>query len=209
VGFEKRITEQLGFSFAGTYDIQTPLGQSNVYGWDNPYATVKYQAVEDVPHETLVSVGVEREFGGVGASRVGAEGIGYTTPTLYAAKGFGDLPDEMKFLRPFAVTGTFGIQLPDQRLYDGVPYADMAVTGLSLQYSLHYLQGNVEYVGLPPFIDRLIPVVEFTYSAPVSSALGNPPTGIVTPGLVYSNNGLDLSLEACCRSTVPRVSGWG
>jgi len=207
LGYEKRITDQLGVYFAGKYEILTPLGQSNVYGWDNLYAGLKYQAFENVPHEAAVSLGVTREFGGTGASQVGAEAIGFTTPTLYAAKGLGDLPDDMRFLRPFAVTGTFGIEVPDARANGGNQYADMAVAGFSLQYSLKYLQGNVEYVGLPPLIGRLIPLVEFTYSAPVSRSFGNPPTGIVAPGIVYSDNGLDVGLEALL--PVNRQSGTG
>ena len=207
LGFEKRLTDQLGVSFAGSYEILTPLGQSNVYGWDNVYATLKYQAFENAPHETVLSLGVQREFGGTGTSRVGAETIGFTTPTLYAAKGFGDLPDDLRFLRPFAVTGTFGIQVPDARINGGDRFADMAVAGLSLQYSLKYLQGNVEYVGLPPLIGRLIPVVEFTYSAPVSRAFGNAPTGLVAPGIIYSDNGLEFGVEALL--PINRASGTG
>jgi hypothetical protein len=83
----------------------------------------------------------------------------------------------------------------------------MAVAGLSLQYSLKYLQGNVEYVGLPPLIGRLIPVVEFTYSAPVSRAFGNAPTGLVAPGIIYSDNGLEFGVEALL--PINRASGTG
>src|ERR1700730_185455 len=32
IGFEKRITDRLGVSFAGDYEVLTPLGQSNLYG---------------------------------------------------------------------------------------------------------------------------------------------------------------------------------
>jgi len=207
LGFDKRLTDRLGVSFAANYEILTPLGQSNLYGWDNIYATLKYQAWENAPHETVFSLGVERELGGTGASRVGAAAIGFTTPTLYAAKGFGDLPDDLRFLRPLAVTGTFGVQFPDTRTDAGNRHADMAVTGFALEYSLKYLQGNVEYVGLPPLVGRLIPIVEFTYSAPVSASFGNPPTGLVAPGIVYSDNGLDFALEAVL--PVNRASGSG
>jgi hypothetical protein len=206
-GLEKRITDRLGVSLGGAYEILTPLGQGNVYGWDNLYATLKYQAFESAAHETVVSLGVEREFGGVGASRVEAEPVGATTPTVYAAKGFGDLPDGLKFLRPLAVTGSFGYQIPDARAHGDDRFPDVAEIGLSLQYSLRYLQGNVEYVGLPPLIGRLTPIVEFSYAVPVSSAFGQTPTGIVAPGVVYSDNGFDVSLEALL--PINRRSGIG
>jgi hypothetical protein len=207
LGFEKRIADNLGVSFAGIYEILTPQGQGNLYGWDNLYATLKYQAFENAKHETIVSIGIQREFGGTGASRVGAEQVGFTTPTVYAAKGFGDLPEEMRFLRPFAVTGSFGYQVPDARVHGDDRYPDTAIVGASLQYSLRYLQGNVEYVGLPPIIGRLNPIVEFTYNAPVSAAFGQPATGIVAPGIIYSDNGLDFGVEALL--PINRQSGAG
>lgn len=204
-GFERRITAAVGVTLAETYDLLTPRGQDAVYGFDNLYAAVKYQAFESEPHEAAVSFGVVREFGGTGAARVGAEAIGFTTPSVYVAKGFGDV--SAKFLRPFAVTGSFGVQIADSEAGRDEHFPKMAELGVSLQYSLHYLQGNVEYVGLPPFLDRLIPVIEFIYSTPLSTAFGTPATGIVAPGVVYSNNGLDLSLEAML--PINRQSGVG
>jgi hypothetical protein len=37
-----------------------------------------------------------------------------TTPTIFWGKGFGDLP--IGFLRPLALTGTFGYQIADTNL---------------------------------------------------------------------------------------------
>jgi hypothetical protein len=63
-------------------------------------------------------------------------------------------------------------------------------------YSLKYLRENVGNIGLPPLIDRLTPIVEFRHASPVSASVREPSTGIVAPGLIYSDNGVDLGVEA-------------
>ncbi|HEX3954285.1 MAG TPA: hypothetical protein VHW90_11975 [Stellaceae bacterium] len=193
---EKRLTPDLGIEFEGSYDIETPLNQPNAYGFTNFAATVKYQLLKSEAHESLLSVGVEREFGGTGAYRVGGEAVGSTTPTIYFGKGLGDLPDDLKYLRPIAVTGTLGYQIADQHVHDGDGYPSMIQAGISLQYSLRYLQGNVEYVGLPPVIGRLTPIVEIAYSAPAGRAYGQAPSVLLAPGIIYSQDGVDYAIEA-------------
>ena len=195
-GIDKRITETLGVSLAETYDILMPRVAGNRYGFDNLSVSLKYQAVEDVPHETLFLVGVEREFGDTGAQRVGAAPVGLTTPTVYTAKGLGDLPEALRFLRPLAVTGTFGLagarhSRPWRRSL--LRYGGHRVLGAIQPFK--YLQGAVENVGLPPLIGRLTPIVEFRHAAPVSASVREPSTGIVAPGFIYSDNGVDIGVE--------------
>jgi hypothetical protein len=57
------------------------------------------------------------------------------------------------------------------------------------------LQGNVEYVGLPAFVNRLTPVVEFSYSTPATTSFGQPDIGLVGAGLIYSQYGINLGIE--------------
>jgi hypothetical protein len=111
--FSKRITEHLGISLNSTYTILNRPGQNNSYGFGNIETTLKYQFLQNAPHELLMSVGVSREWGGTGAQGIGAERTGSTTPTLYFGKGFGDLPDTLDWLKPLALTGIFGYQFAD------------------------------------------------------------------------------------------------
>jgi hypothetical protein len=91
-----------------------PLASSR-YGWETLTANAQYLAVLDGPHEFLFSVGVDRQFGGTGAGRVqrrGFSGVGATTPTIYFGKGLGDL--DIGYLRPLAISGTFGYLIADK-----------------------------------------------------------------------------------------------
>jgi hypothetical protein len=191
IEIEKRITDSFGISLEGSYKMIDPAGGPNAYGFDNLEGGLKYQFFTSDRHETVLSAGVLREFGGTGSESVGAEGSGATTPILSFGKGFGDLPEALKFLRPIAITGTLGYQIPDDK-----NAANILLAGASLQYSLRYLQGNVQYVGLPIWLTRLTPLVEFTYSTPLDHANGASSTGVIAPGLVYSEIGLDFGVEA-------------
>jgi hypothetical protein len=209
-GVEKRITADLGVDLDGAYKRLARGADGNAYGFDNVEATLKYQLFLNDPHEFLLSIGVSREFGGSGAAGVDAEAVSATTPTIYMGKGFGDLPDALKYLRPLAITGVLGYRIPDERnrsttvgdaatgarslAIDHTP--DQIVAGFALEYSLRYLQGNVAYVGLPPFIGRLTPLVEMKLAAPTGTSFGTPTTGVIAPGLIYSQNGIDFGVEA-------------
>lgn len=194
----KRLTESLGLSFEGGYEIKDPVGGTNDYGFENFKATLKYQFFKSAEHESLASFGVTREFGGTGAARVDADTVGATTPTFYFGKGFGDLGDRIAYLKPFAVTATLGYQIADRR---SITRPDMIVAGGSIQYSLRYLEGNVRYIGLPEFIERLTPLVEFSYATPATNASGTATTGIIAPGVVYSGNHFDVGVEALIPAT--------
>ena len=50
----------------------------------------QYLAILDPPHEALVTLSVDREWGGTGTRRAVDSPKGATTPTVYFAKGLGD-----------------------------------------------------------------------------------------------------------------------
>jgi hypothetical protein len=212
--FSKRITEHLGISLNSTYTILNRPGQNNSYGFGNIETTLKYQFLQNAPHELLMSAGVSREWGGTGARGIGAERAGSTTPKLYFGKGFDDLPDTLDWLKPLALTGIFGYQFADvptrtttvidddgnaslQR--DHSP--DLFVYGASLQYSLPYLQANVRDLGLPDFLGRLTPLVEFAYTSPATTSNGVRTKGTIAPGIIYSGSSYQVAAEAIIPAT--------
>ncbi len=209
--FSKRITDRLAFSVAGGYTILDPKGQKSLYGFQNTEITLKYLAYVDPAREFITSVGVSREFGGSGAARIGAEPGSTTTPTVYFGKGFGDLPDSLKYLKPLAVTGTVGYQVADQAVrrrfdadtghVDADHAPDQVAFGATVQYSLPYLQAQVKDVGLPAFVGRLVPLVEISYTTPVTKSFGASTVGIVAPGVIYSGDSFQLGLEATIPTT--------
>ena len=115
--FDKRITENFGFSVSDGHQwLHTP-GARTASGWENVELGLKYKIYVNPEHEFMLSLGVFREFGRTGAS--GANGAALdvdqtssTTPTIFWGKGFGDLP--IGLLRPVAITGTLGYSIADQ-----------------------------------------------------------------------------------------------
>ena len=179
--FSKRITEDFAVSFAPTWTrLYAPGGpnMTGASGFQNIETTFKYRVFKNDEHEFVMSVGLNIEWGGSGAQDVGAERFTVYTPTLYFGKGFGDLPASMGWARPFAITGQVGYAIPgssstvtvdpDTGDVDTEFNPRVLVWGGSLQYSLPYLKSAVVDLGLPDFVNHLIPIVEASLQTPVS-----------------------------------------
>jgi hypothetical protein len=207
--FDKRITEHLGVAINDGYSILKPQGMKSLDGWQNLAVTLKYQAVTDTEHEFITSFGVIKQFGGTGAERIGAATAGTTTPTIYAGKGLGDLPDSLDYLRPLAITGTFGYQFADERTQTvgGLPALqfstnpDQLVIGASIQYSLPYLQSQIRDIGLGDVLGKVVPLVEFAYSTPATQGFGATTQGTIAPGFIYIGRSFQVGIEALIPAT--------
>ena len=112
VDVTKRVTENFAVGFGASYLRLQPSGEATQHGFDNLEAGVKYQFYQNAERESIVSVGVDWDIGGSGSKKVGAESFSTITPALFFGKGFGDLPEDAKYLRPLALTGQLGIGLP-------------------------------------------------------------------------------------------------
>jgi hypothetical protein len=60
----------------------------------------------------LVAAGILWGIGHSGSQAVGTDEPNSIQPGVFWGKGFGDLPDGLAWLRPFAVTGAFVDELP-------------------------------------------------------------------------------------------------
>jgi hypothetical protein len=188
--WSKRLTSRLGVSFDGAWTrLQTP-GEPAVSGFQNLGATLKYLAVTSAPHELMVSVGLDAEWGRTGNEAVGAEPDTTLTPTLYFGKGAGDLPASLAWARPFAVTGVIGYAAP---LKAGATRS--LQTGFAVEYSLRYLSSHVRDLGFPSAVNQLTPLVEVSLSTPVANGSG-PTTGTVNPGILWSGPHFQIGAEA-------------
>ena len=188
--YSKRLTSRLGISFDGAWtEIKTP-GAPSVAGFQNLGTTIKYQAITNVPHELMVSVGLDVEWGGTGNARIGADRTTALTPTLYFGKGAGDLPASLSWAKPFALTGVIGYSVP---LKAGEPR--VLQTGFALEYSFRYLSSHVRDVGLPRFVNQLTPLVEVSLASPMANG-GGPRTGTINPGVLWSGQHMQLGAEA-------------
>lgn len=58
--------------------------------------------------------------------------------------------------------------------------------GGTLQYSMPYLKSSVQDSGLPGFVNRMIPIVEWNLSTETSNFSGEErTTGTINPGAIY------------------------
>jgi hypothetical protein len=175
-----------------------PRGAPRRRGFDNLEISSSLEVYRNPALEFILTTGFEWEVGGTGSSRIAERSSTYT-PTVKFGKGFGDLPDSLGFLRPFAVTGTVGYAIP------GGGYEPRSIElGGAIEYSLLYLQTNVRDVGLGNFLSHLTPVVELSLSSPVR---GGGTTGTINPGLIWSGRRVQLAAEAVL--PVNRNSGRG
>jgi hypothetical protein len=167
--------------------------------------------LKDSQHELALLAGVIFNWGGSGAAGVGAAPWSTITPTFYFGKGWGDLPDSAGFLRAFAVTGQVGYEIPTTSfdLVSSSPVPQNLVWGTSLQFNMPYLKSNVVDLGLPDFINHLIPIVEAQFAAPVANNFGNDfvITGTINPGVIWVGSYFQVGLEAIV--PLNRASGTG
>jgi hypothetical protein len=115
----------------------------------------------------------------------------------------GDLP--IGLLRPLAITGTLGINFPDAGSTD----ARSLDTGFAIEYSIPYLQDQVQDFGLPGWISRLVPLIEITNSRPFDRNTGVATTGTIAPGIIYSSRDWQLGAEALLPGTSGTHTGKG
>jgi hypothetical protein len=212
--FSKRITEDFAISFGTTYTFLGPIDPTvpGANGFQNLDTTFKYRVFKNPEHEFVMSVGLSIEWGGTGAANVGAEAFNTYIPNIYFGKGLGDLPDTFSWIRPVAITGQVGYAIPARNFdttfgidpdtgnqtVDTEFHPRVLNWGLSIQYSMPYLKSSVVDLGLPDFIDHLIPLVEANLQTPMSNTLtsGTLTTGTINPGVIWVGNYFQVGVEA-------------
>lgn len=204
VDMSKRVTENLGVGFGAAYRRLQPEGGDTQRGFDNLAVSIKYQFYQNAEQETILSAGVDWDIGGSGSKRVGAESFSTFTPALFFGRGMGDLPESVKFLRPFAITGQIGIGIPSRSSSTSMSdEGDITVErhpntlqwGFAFEYSIPYLQSFVKDMGLREPFNRMILVVE----TPMTTALNrgaSGTTGTINPGILWASRSIQLAVEA-------------
>jgi len=208
----KRITENFGVSVGQNWTQIRQADGTLQAGFQNLETTFQYQVLKDRSHEFALLTGLIVDWGNTGSTASGlATKFSTVTPTVYFGKGFGDLPDSVSWIRPFAVTGQVGYQIPTDSFdfTQNVFNPQQLVYGASLQYSLPYLKSEVVDLQLPDFFNHLIPIVEVSLTTPVANNFGNPynTTGTVNPGVIWVGSYFQVGLEAMI--PINRESGSG
>jgi len=197
--YSKTITKHFGFSIGGTLIHNNPQAGQTQRGFDNIDIGVKDQFFTSDAHETILAVGSGFNLANTGQASVGAASFTTFSPIFFFGKGFGDLPDSMGALKPLAITGTLAANIPSRAT--SVTAAGTTLNpaslswGVTLQYSLPYLQSFVKDIGLPLPFDHMIPVVEFAFNSDLNRG-SRLTTGTVNPGVLWMGKDMELGAEA-------------
>lgn len=199
--YSKTITPRLGLSIGTDYQSLEPQAGPHSQGMDDVTVGASYLLWKSDREETLVTGGMNATIGGSGSRAIGAS---YTTysPNLLFGRGFGDLPGRLRYLRPLAVTGVVS-----PNITQGTNVPQTLTWGLSLQYSLPYLQSFVRDVGLRAPLNNMVPLVEFPMQTCTSGACAGETVGTINPGVIWIGYSGQVGLEAAI--PVNRASGHG
>lgn len=183
---EKRFSDNFSLALENEWVTHRQGGEKNTSGFQNLGVLLKYAMFRSEAHEFILSSGFEVEVP-IGEEDIGAEQDVALAPLLLYAKGFGDLPWRVGFLRPFALMGDAGFDIllnneETEFFYDFV-----------LMYDFQYLQDHVKDVGLPWPLNRLVPVVEFNFATVVNGP-ERVTEAFITPGLVYRGKYVQLGI---------------
>ena len=210
VDIAKRITPEFAIEIGDTFTALNPQGGQAANGFGNLELGGKYQFLKNGEHEAIVSVGLGVEVGGTGGRSVGADSFSTWAPGIFFGKGFGDLPNEVRFLKPFAITGQLGVAIPasastrsvtvdvqsGERDIEVERHPDVLEWGFALEYSLIYLQSQVQDLHLHAPLDRLIPLVEFALETPLNRGEEGQTTGTINPGVIWAGTYFQVGAEA-------------
>ena len=210
VDIAKRITPQLGIEIGETLTALNPHEGRAANGFGNLELAGKYQFLKNDAHEAIASLGLGVEVGGTGSSSIGADSFSTWSPGIFFGKGFGDLPEAIRSLKPFAVTGQLGVAIPTSASTRSVTvndetgeheleierHPDVLEWGFALEYSVVYLQSQVQDMHLPAPIDRLIPLVEFALETPLDRGEQGQTTGTINPGVIWAGKYFQIGAEA-------------
>ena len=196
--WDKTITPSTALIYNHGFNVITQSGSKRATGFENPVITGKWQVYVNPDHEFIVSLGLQRALPpDLHTLTVGGAAHGATSPVFYFGKGLVELPSPL--LKPLAVTGELIYTIPDVPLNaaqsnNGTPRTLFG--GLSVQYSLAYLRANVKDYGLPEFINRLTPLVEFNYTTPTATVPGGAPMQLHGNfGAIYMADTYQVGLE--------------
>ena len=155
-------------------------------GFDNLEVGLKHRIFTSERRETLVSLMALVEAP-VGAERAGAEDHAAVGFHGLFARGLGDLPQGVFWLRPLAVQTDTGVEVP---LGAGSPSTGM-VANVALQYDLSVLH---ERVAFPSWLERFVISTELNFETP----LGGPERGesetFVTTGITWKARPVQVGL---------------
>jgi hypothetical protein len=189
------ITPNWDFTIGSDWQHIRSPGMPTVTGWGGLNTGTQYQLFINAPHEAMALAGLNVNWANTGSQAVGAPDFTTLSPTIDFGKGFGDLPDSLPWLRPFALTGNLSFDFPTKTQSMGMLNPNVFNYGFAIEYSIPYLQGEVRDIGLGPPFNRMIPLVEFALSSPFNRGFSGTTTGTVQPGVIWAGPYFQVGAE--------------
>ncbi|HLX17676.1 MAG TPA: hypothetical protein VKS24_21005 [Bradyrhizobium sp.] len=204
--FTRLLTPTVGIVVDNSW-IARNWGVAQRFGFDTTDVGLKWEVYRDNPHETLVAASLLWGIGNTGAQGVDARAPNTIKPGLFFGKGFGDSPDSLRWLRPFAVTGAVILEHPSGSISNNLGFnpvsgqlgpmltrsVDILHWGFAVEFSTLYLTSR--FTGGPPKeepLNQLVPLIEFA----VDSASGRKSIATMNPGVSYVAVTWQLAIEA-------------
>jgi hypothetical protein len=205
----KRITPDFGLTWSDAYDFVQKPGLPAVTGLDTMTAGAQYQLFINGEHEAMGLAGLKVSWGHTGrVAALGQPGFTTLTPTFDWGKGFGDLPDSLNYLKPFAITGNLSVDFPTKIESAGVQHPNNFNYGFALEYPISYLESQVKDFGLRSPWQQMIPLVEFAAVTPFNRITpGVTTTGTIQPGVIWAGQYFQIGAEMIL--PMNRASGHG
>jgi hypothetical protein len=206
----KTLWPDVGVTISDQWQHLQPKGAPSATGLGTLNTELDWQFFKNAPHEATAMVGLHSSWAHTGrVQALGADDFTTLSPLLDFGKGFGDLPDNMPWLRPFAVTGNFSVDFPTKAESAGSPNPNNFNYGFAFEYSLPYLQQNVKDIGLGNPFKWMIPLVEVSYSTALDRGAAGRTIGTIQPGVIWSGQYFQIGAEAIIPATRQTGNGYG
>lgn len=162
-------------------------GAPTTHGLGNFSVGGVWQLYRDADAESIGAFSLTDSIAHTG-SRTLSDKFSTWSPAFTFGKGFGN--GHATWLKPFAVSGEVGLDLPSD---SHAPR--MLNWGTSLQYNIAYLQDFVKYVGIKAPFSKMIPIVEFPMQTCLDRGCHGETTGYVSPGVIWIGHYFQVGLE--------------
>jgi hypothetical protein len=187
---EKTVSPKSSFSlFVGYQRLEQEGEQTSASGFTNLGLAYKHMIISLPRHEFLFSISPSLELP-VGSRSIGSESHPRAGGDLLFQKGFGDLPDSLRMLRPAGIEGDAGWESKVTGARD-----DLLSANFELEYSLEYLDANVAAGTVPSALRDVTPHLDFEYAQYLSAHRNSSqPDFELTPAIAWMNSIFEVNL---------------
>lgn len=183
----KPITPNFSLTAGTSYTGATGAGVPPIHGWGNLELGAVWQVYRNTGTESIGSFSIHRSFTHTGSRSV-RDDFSAWSPEFDFGQGFGRAG--AGWLRPFALTGSLSVNLPSDHAEPR-----MANWGLSLQYSIPYLQDFVKNVGIKAPFNNMVPIIELPLQTCLDRGCRGQTTGYVAPGVIWLGRHFQWGIE--------------